>query len=188
MIAWTEIQTILKPLALFVIGMSAYSIFIFRFYKFVARKDIFKLDLAKHNGSRHPDLRKFFEALFYVLKYLVVFPLIAFFWMATLTVLLAFLSTEQGIQTILLISAAVVGTIRVAAYYSEELSIDLSKMLPLALLAIFIVDIDYIQPALTVEKLMQLPSLLRTVATYFAFLIGLELVLRVLSGLFGKKK
>ncbi|MDO8480439.1 MAG: hypothetical protein Q7S65_01335 [Nanoarchaeota archaeon] len=188
MIPWIELQAVLKPLALFVIGMSAYCVFIFRFYRFIARKDIFKIDLARHNGAKRPKLRKFFEAVFYVLKYLLFFPLIAFFWMAVLTVLLAFLSTQHTIETILLISASIVATIRVCAYYNEELSIDVAKMLPLALLAIFAVDITYVQPALTAEKLMQIPGLLNLVAVYFAFLFCLELFLRILSGVFSKPK
>ena len=32
-----------KPLTLFILGVVIYAVFVFKFYKFIARKDVFKL-------------------------------------------------------------------------------------------------------------------------------------------------
>jgi len=41
----TQAYLILKPLVIFVLGMVVYSIFIFKFYRFIAKKDVFELNL-----------------------------------------------------------------------------------------------------------------------------------------------
>ena len=52
-----EALTVLKPLIFFVFGMSVYTIFIFNFYKFVGRKDLFEFDFSRYQQSKHPSLR-----------------------------------------------------------------------------------------------------------------------------------
>jgi len=37
----SEAIEILQPLAMFMIGMAVYSLFIFKFYKFISRRDVF---------------------------------------------------------------------------------------------------------------------------------------------------
>ena len=56
---------ILRPLALFVVSIVIYGVFVFHFYRFLARKDIFQLDLSKYNESGHPALRKTVSVIFY---------------------------------------------------------------------------------------------------------------------------
>ena len=138
-----EAMTVLRPLIFFVFGMSVYAIFIFNFYRFVGRKDLFEFDLSRYQQSKHRALRVTFHFVTYVGKYLILFPVIAFAWFAILTTLLAFLARGQTINDILLISMAVLSAIRVTAYYNEDLSRDLSKILPFAMLGVFLIDISY---------------------------------------------
>ena len=70
--------------------MSVYAIFIFRFYRFLAAKDIFKLDVSKHNNSSFKLVRKTIGLGLYIVKYLIMFPVFAFFWFLVLAVLLSF--------------------------------------------------------------------------------------------------
>ena len=171
----------LRPLIIFVLGMAIYAVFIFNFYRFLGRKNIFDLDLDKYQQSRFQFLQVVLQLVFYVIKYLVVFPFVAFAWFVILTALLAFLAKGKPIENILLVAIAVLSAIRVTAYYNEDLSRDLAKMLPFALLGIFIVDVDYFSFPGSIEALREATALWENVAYYLLFVIGLEFVLRITS-------
>ena len=69
-----------------------------------------------------------------------------------MTVLLATMTRGQGLDGILLVSMAVVGSIRVASYYNEALSTDLAKILPFALLGILLIDSSIVSLSGALEK------------------------------------
>ena len=48
---------LLRPLISFVLGMAVYAIFIFKFYKFLGRKDIFSLNLTKYEQAKFKGAR-----------------------------------------------------------------------------------------------------------------------------------
>lgn len=174
---------VLEPLTMFLIGMAIYSIFIFKFYTFLARKDIFKLDLNQYNHATHPTIKKGLRLIFYVIEYIVLFPVFVFFWFSILTILLSFLAKEQAVQNVLLVSIAVVGAVRITAYYNEDLSRDLAKMLPFALLGIFLVNISYFSIGESMEVIKQIPSQISLLLYYLFFVILLEFVLRIIYGI-----
>lgn len=126
---------VLLPVAVYVLGMAVYAVFIFKFYRFVAGRDIFNIDLSRNDVSGVPVLRDFFSLIWYVIRFIVLFPAFAFFWVAILTVMLAFLSRDRELSQILVISLATVSAVRVCAYYDEDLSRDLAKILPFAVLS-----------------------------------------------------
>jgi hypothetical protein len=125
-----ESYGILTELGLFVFGMIVYSVFIFQFYRFLARKDIFVLDLEKHNHANMRWIRKTISVVMYVFKFLILFPVFAFVWFVVLAVLLSFMAKDKSIENVFLVSMGVLGSIRIAAYYNEALSTDLAKILP----------------------------------------------------------
>jgi len=49
-----------------------YSIFIWKFYKFIAKKNILGLDLNKYNKSTHPFFTKLLASISIPLKYMVL--------------------------------------------------------------------------------------------------------------------
>jgi hypothetical protein len=179
-----EAYSILKPLIIFVLGMAIYSIFIFKFYRFIARKDVFELNLKKYNNSSYPFFRKTISVFFYIIEYILLFPIFAFFWFGILTALLSFLSKNSTIQQILLVSVAVVTVVRITAYYSEDLSKDLAKMLPFALLGIFLVDVPFFTISSSLNVLKQIPANINLLIYYFAFIIALEFVLRIFYSIY----
>ena len=179
----SQAYSILKPLLIFVIGMAVYSVFIFKFYKFIARKDVFELNLKKYNNAKHPIIRKTLRVVFYMIEYVLLFPVFAFFWFAILTALLSFLSKNSTIQQILLVSVAVVTVVRICAYYSEDLSKDLAKMLPFALLGIFLVDISFFTLSSSLDVLKQVPAHINLLVYYLGFIIALEFILRMGYGI-----
>ena len=75
-----ENYRIFVNLGFFIIFIAIYAIFIWKFYRFLAKRDIFKLDLNKYNNATHPVSGKLLEVFFFCLKFLVIFPVIIFFW------------------------------------------------------------------------------------------------------------
>jgi hypothetical protein len=171
----------LQPLIYFVVGVSVYAIFVFNFYRFLGRRDIFELDLDKYKQSKIRSLRILLHLIFYVGKYLVLFPIVAFAWFVILTVLLIFLAKNRSVDSILLVAMSVLAAIRVTAYYDQDLSRDLSKMLPFALLGVFLIDISYFSLPTSMQTLRQIPAQVENIIYYLFFIIGLEFLLRMFS-------
>ena len=179
--AYEALQHILN-VGVYIVGIGVYAVFIFHFYRFLSSRDMFKFDLSRHRDSRNPALRGVLYFIMYVVKYIVVFPVFAFFWFAVLTLILAFLSKDRAFSQVLLVALATVSAIRVAAYYHEDLSRDLSKILPFAVLGIFIIDASYFRPIDSLAILRDANSHRELIFYYFAFLVVLEFALRLVMG------
>lgn len=177
-----EALDLILNVGVYIIAIGVYAIFIFHFYRFISSRDMFTFDLSRYEESSHKALRGFLHFIMYVAKYIIVFPFFAFFWLAVLTILLAFLSRDRTLADVLVISLATVSAIRVTAYYHEDLSRDLAKILPFAVLGIFIIDASFftVQDSLTVIR--EANNHRETIFYYFVFLVALEFVLRILMG------
>ena len=166
----------------YIVGICLYAVFIFHFYRFLASRDMFTFNLSGYEESRFKAVRGLLHFVTYVLKYIVVFPFFAFFWLAVLTVILAFLSSDRTFSDVLLIALATVCAIRVTAYYNEELSRDLSKILPFAVLGIFIIDASFFTALDSLAVIRDANSQRETIFYSFVFLVALEFVLRIVMG------
>ena len=173
---------LLRPVVVYILGMTVYAIFVFNFYRFVATRDMFEVDLSKYQESRFRWVRAFLQIVMYVVKYLIVFPVFAFSWFAILTLILTFLSKEQSFNEILLMALATVSAIRVTSYYNEALSTDLAKILPFAVLGIFVVDTSFFTVSGSLDTLLEAESYTENFLYYLAFLIALEFALRLIFG------
>ena len=174
-----EALVVLKPLTFFVMGMALYAIFIFNFYRFLGRRDMFELNLERYQQSKMRALRMTLHFFSYVGKYLILFPMVAFAWFVILTMLLAFLARQQSIESILLVAMTVLSSIRITSYYNEDLSRDLSKILPFGLLAVFLIDLSYFSFSATINALQQAFLSWEIIVYYLAFVIALEFIMRV---------
>ena len=171
---------LLRPVVVYILGMVVYAVFVFNFYRFVATRDMFQIDLSKYEESRFRWVRAFLQIVMYVVKYLIVFPVFAFFWFAILTLILTFLSKQQSFTEILLMALATVSAIRVASYYNEALSMDLAKILPFAVLGIFVVNTSFFTISDSLDTLLEAESYTENILYYLAFLIALEFALRLI--------
>lgn len=158
-----------------------YAIFIWKFYRFLAKRDVIKLDLNKYNRVENPGWHKFFAAIVFLFEYIIIIPFIIFFWFTILSLFLLVLSKDQNVSQILLISTAIVAATRLTAYYSEDLSKDLAKMFPFTLLGIFILDPDFFSLQEIVGRFLSIPSLLRTIFIYLVFIFFIEAIIRFLA-------
>ena len=182
----------LEPVSIFIIGMTVFALFVFKFYHFVSAKDVFALDVSRYEQSKFKAVRVFLHVVLYALKYLFIFPLVAFFWFAAITLMLSFLATDQNsatsFQDILLVAMTVVGIIRVCAYISEDLARDLAKMLPFAVLAFLILDLSSFDASDSLEVLKQVDDNREVIFYYLGFTIALEFALRFLSAVIDKTR
>ncbi len=168
------------PLVLFIIGLAIYSVVVFNLYRFVARRDIFELNLRQYNRFQHPTLSKFFAVILYAVEYLLFFPLFLMFWFVIFSALLIAITSTQDVQTILLISMALISSIRITSYYKQALSKDIAKILPFTLLAIFLIDLGQFSWDQSLSLIRQIPSLIDTLKYYFVFAVVVEFILRIM--------
>ena len=174
---------LLRPVAVYIGGMTVYAVFVFTFYRFVASRDMFALDLSKYEESRFQFVRSFLQVIMYIAKYIILFPVFAFFWFAVVTLILAFLAKDQSFSQVLLMGLATVGTIRVSAYINEDLSRDLAKMLPFAVLGLFLINTSFFQIEDSLVILNESMTYLDNILYYLAFLIALEFALRLIMAI-----
>jgi len=156
------------PLFYLAISIAIYAILIWHFYRFIARRDIFKLSPKKH------------AKIIFFFKYFFLFPFVAILFFAGFATMLLFMTKALEPPSILMTSFAVIIAIRITAYYSEDLSRDLAKMLPLALLGVFIYDPSYFRWEDITNKINSLPNFLTMAIQLILFIILVEWILRIL--------
>ena len=172
---------LLLVLAFFTIVIVIYSIFVFNFYRFLAKKNIIELNLNQYNQYSNPAAAKFLAAIFYIIEYIILLPILTFFWFAILSVLLLILAKDLPTSTILLISAALVASVRATSYVSKDLAKDLAKMLPFTLLAIAITTTGFFNITALVARILEIPALFSNIPYYLIFIVAIELIMRAIE-------
>jgi hypothetical protein len=168
-------------LILYISLLGLYSIFVFKFYRLIAKRNILEINLRKAENSDRPFVTKYFSVLFFIIEYLIIIPLLVFFWFVVFSFFLLLLSKEQTLNQVLLISVSMIGAIRATSYFNEDLSRDLAKLFPFTVLAIFLVSPNFSEFFSFVNKLKEFPSFFGSIIYYLIFIVILETVLRVVS-------
>ena len=170
-------------LLLITIVVVVYSILIWKFYRFIAKKDLIELNLKKYNRSTHPVLSKTIAGGFYIVEYLIVLPFLVCFWFAAFVIFLALLTKISDTSIVITISAVIIVAIRMTSYYKEDLSKDLAKMLPFTLLSVAILQggVSF-QEGLT--RIFQLPQFFSHIYYALFFIFIIEFILRLFETVF----
>jgi len=157
-------------LSLFYIAVliAIYSVVIYHFYRYIARRDCFK-----------PSNREHTKTIGFV-KYFCLFPVIAVIFFLGFSIMLLFMAKDISLDLVLSTSFAIVIAIRICSYYTEDLSRDVAKMLPFALLGIFLVSPSYFLMDDIINKINSLPELVNIATRYILFIIIVEWILRIL--------
>lgn len=157
-------------IALFYLAVliAIYSIIIYNFYRYIARRDCFKPSEKKHSKTIG------------FLKYFFIFPIVAVIFFIGFSMMLLFLSKDISIGVVLSTSFAIVLAIRITSYYTEDLSRDVAKMLPFALLGIFLISPSFFEWSTIMDKINQLPELVNLAVQFIIFIIIIEWILRTL--------
>jgi len=175
-------------LFLLVLLVVFYSIFIWKFYRFISKKNPLGLNLNKYNKIEHSFFARLITGTLYFVEYILILPVLIFVVFAIFTFFLIILAQNQDISQILIISAIIIAAIRMTSYYKEELSREISKILPFTLLAIAALNpstfsqSNYIETILT--HFSQIPNFFGQIKTYLLFIIILETILRFFDYIF----
>jgi len=164
-----------------------YAVFIWKFHRFIARRNIFELNLSKYNTAEHPVLVRIVAVFLYFLEYIILMPILIFFWFVVFTVFLIFLTEELPVNTVLLLSVTVIAAIRMCSYlpnYGENVAKEVAKLLPLTLLAVSLVTRGFFDFERILEQLSQIPSFFSLILNYLLFIIILEIILRFFEFIF----
>ena len=176
-LTYQNIFTVAIYMALIVV----YSIFIWKVYKAISKKDIISLNLAQYNSFEHAALNKMFAGFLYFIEYIIVLPFLILFWYIVFSLVILFFSENLDLDEILLLSAAVVGSIRLLAYYKHEIATDVAKLLPFTILAITLLSPRFFDLTRFVDSIGQIPELLLSVGYALVFIAILEIILRFLD-------
>ena len=177
-------ENFLMTIGFFTLIIVIYSFFVFMFYRLLAKKNFVELNLNKYNRYQNPAVVKFFAALFYIIEYIILLPIVTSFWFAGLAILTLVLSDGIGVATVLMISAALVSAVRVISFISEDLARDLAKMLPFSLLSISITTAGFFGTTNIANSISEVPNLITDLPYYLLFIVGVELVMRILHFIF----
>ena len=166
-----------------ILAISAYSIFVFIFYRNLAKRDLITLNLDKYSNNLTGKIKKYIKSIIFVIQYILIIPILLTFWTLVLAIILTLLSSDADHSRNALIATSVVGSVRILSYWTEDLSRDVAKMLPFGVLGVFLVGDAQVQ----VSEIRELLQSLEEIATSFVsslFLIAVvEGVLRSITSI-----
>lgn len=145
------------------------------YHKQLSKKDLF--DIPKtDSGSR---FARFLYRLAYFLKYAVIFPVYSFIWFIILSFLLVLIAKSRPIPELMFFGIVIVSVTRISAYVNSKLAEDMAKLLPWALIIIFLTDpsaitINSVQTSFN-NFILEVPH----VAKYLLFIAFVEWILRM---------
>jgi hypothetical protein len=170
-------------LGLYIFGMVIYVLVIWFFYRHLSKRELFTKKFTHPKSGFWAFLSGIWGFLMYLFKSLIVFPLISSLWFIVLGSFLLFLSKSDDVAHILLMSITIISVARVTAYFNEDLARDVSKLIPFALLGVFIVDPTYFTIQGVLDKFSSLPIYSHTLIQYLIAIVILEFGLRTLHNL-----
>jgi hypothetical protein len=156
------------PVAL---GILAFSYFIWKTSSILSKREVFSQNL-KYTASGTPEsIIK--TRIFYVAKYVLVFPIIMYGWVVVCFFFMYALNTSLDYDVLTMIMVGIITASRIAAHWNEKLAEDIMKFLPFNLLFTLLLN-----PNLNSEKIIDsipafLPIMLE-LTIFIAFIGVLE--------------
>lgn len=167
-------------IAFLTVVITLYVLFVYRFYKLIAKRDLIELNLRQYNNFDHLFLKKVIGLILFLIEYIIILPIMVFFWFLVVSLILLMIAKEQSINQIILISACLVGVIRITSYYSQELSQDISKLYPLTILIISVSSSGFFDVGSIIQKVADVGDFFTNIVIYLVFIILVEFVMRVI--------
>ena len=106
------------------------------YHKQLSKKDLFEIPKIDTNSK----FMSFIDRFIYFSKYLIIFPVYSFIWFLIFSFLLVLIAKTRPIGEIMFFGIVIVSVTRIAAYVSSKLAEDMAKLLPWALIIIFLID------------------------------------------------
>lgn len=158
-------------------GILAFSYFIWKSGKVLSKREVFlsKNKYTAEGIENSPVRRK----IFYVVKYLLIFPIILYGWVVVCFFFMYALNTSLSFGTLVLIMVGIISASRIAAHWNESLAEDIMKFLPFNLLFTLLIN-----PVLDTNKILgsmeHFPVILLELTIFIAFTGVLEGILKLI--------
>ncbi len=135
---------------LFIIGIAIYALFVWYFYRYISKRDIFPkffYVLEKEEKSTKAKM------VMFATIYLVSFPILIFLWFTVLAFFVYLIGEGMPMYLALFVSMSIIAVVRILSYYREDASKEIAKMIPYAILAFFLTSAAvYEDPHFFTEK------------------------------------
>jgi hypothetical protein len=158
------------------IGILAFSYFIWKTSSILSKREVFSQKLRYTASGTPQSLIK--TRIFYVVKYVVIFPMIMYGWVVVCFFFMYALNTSLNYDVLTLIMVGIITASRISAHWNEKLAEDIMKFLPFNLLFTLLLN-----PNLNSDKIIDsipgfLPIMLEL--TIFIGFVGiLEVILKL---------
>ncbi|MBS3104647.1 hypothetical protein J4234_00145 [Candidatus Woesearchaeota archaeon] len=154
------------------------------YHKQLSRKDLFDIPKIDSNSK----FLSFINRLVYFSKYIIVFPLYSFIWFLIFSFLLVLIAKSRPIGEIMFFGIVIVSVTRISAYVSSKLAEDMAKLLPWALIIIFLIDPQSITIRSVQASFNSFMQEIPKVAKYLIFIAFVEWSLRIGNWMIGFNK
>lgn len=171
-------------LGLYIAGMVGYAIFVWHFYRYIARREIIPIDYDKYgtDGKISP-----VRIGAYIGAHIFLFPLIIYIWFFVYSMFMFVLAKDMPMGVVLLIAISVISATRVTSYYKEDLAKDVGKLLPFALMGVFLTSSAFYTDTTNFfslddfeDKLKEFPLFVSRIIEFVIIVVIIETLLRVL--------
>jgi len=169
---------VVVPAGIFAISVAFFGFVIFNLHRSMSVRNVLGIDLSPLRRSGRIWLIVLY-GVSYAVIYGAVFPFLSYIWFWVLVAMLTFLYNSKEPQELLLIGMAVLTAVRVTAYYNEDLSRDISKILPYGLLGIFLVNWGQFDLYTSLDLLERTGAEEDIAFYYWVYVSSQELILRV---------
>ena len=65
-------------LGVFIVLISVYAIFVWKFYRFLAKRDLLELNLKQYNNVEHSLLNKMLALGLFIVEYIIILPIVVY--------------------------------------------------------------------------------------------------------------
>jgi len=136
---------------LFVIGIAIYALFVWYFYRYISKRDIFPKFFYVLSQTKEKSAKQ--KLVISIVIYIVLFPILIFLWFTVLAFFVYLIGEEMPMHLALFVSMAIIAVVRILSYYREDASKEIAKMIPYAILAFFLTSAAvYEDPHFFTEK------------------------------------
>ena len=167
----------ISKMMIYVLGMVIYSIVFWKFYTNLSKRDLMKFDLIEFDFDSPGG--KFLDLVSYFFKYIIISPLLIFIWFLVILVFLSILAKSQSMYDILIIGITLIGATRITAYINEKLAEEVAKVVPIALLAIFVASPNVFSFDLVLNRFSEITTYTGLLLRFLIVIVLLEFILRV---------
>lgn len=173
-----------NDIIIFSFGVAVYGIFVFHFYRFISRRDVFSFDLERRlGGGKYRSTGERTSAAPRVAAYIatkfVIFPIIVFAWFLAYSMFILLLTQDMTPDKVFFVASILIIGIRITAYYNEDLSKDLAKTIPFAILGIFLFDQTFFTAEEITNNISQIPKFVTQIAAFLIVAFVVEIILSI---------